>query len=99
MEKAVILIDAGNVLGGWRTYCEINNLNEKIDYLKLVGKLSEGTNLLRPYFYDGVPENIPIKKKNFLEALQHQGIQLRTKILKNRKHICKNCGNMDTRPT
>ena len=95
MEKSVILIDAGNVLGGWFNYCTVNQLQAKIDYLKLVKKLSDGTNLLRPYFYDGVPENIPLKKKNFLEALQHQGVQLRTKILKDKRHTCTRCNHTD----
>ena len=81
MEKSVVLIDAENVLCGWFDYCGDNNLREKIDYKKLIKKLSEETNLLRPYFYDAVPEHIPLKKKNFLKALQHQGVQLRTKIL------------------
>lgn len=97
MEKSVVLIDAENVLYGWFNYCEDNNLKEKIDYMKLIKKLSEETNLLRPYFYDAVPEHIPIKKKNFLQALQHQGVQLRTKVLKNRRYICTNCKNVDIR--
>ena len=90
-EKSVVLIDAENVLKPWQKYCTKMNLNEKINYSNLVKVLSQDTNLLRAYFYDGVPEDIPIKKKNFLEALQKQGIQLRTKILKNRYHMCNNC--------
>ena len=90
-EKSVVLIDAENVIRSWWNYCKENNVNVKIDYKKMIDVLSSGTNLLRAYFYDGVPENISVKKKNFLEALQNKGIQLRTKILKKRRFTCDNC--------
>ncbi|MEK6884216.1 MAG: NYN domain-containing protein, partial [Nanoarchaeota archaeon] len=93
----IVLIDAENILKSWRRHCQNNSLDDKIDYQKLVQVLSKDTNLLRAYFYDAVPENIPTKKKNFFTALQTKGIQLRTKILKNRKHICSKCKNVDTR--
>ncbi len=96
-EKAVVLIDAGNVYYGWKQFCKNNQLDYKLDYLKLINSLSKETNLLRAYFYDGVPENIPLKKKNFLEALQKEGVQLRTKILKNRNYTCTNCKYNDKR--
>jgi uncharacterized protein (TIGR00288 family) len=95
VEKSVVLIDAENVLKSWKNYCTENKVQEKIDYIKLVNSVSKNTNLLRAYFYDGVQENIQLNKKNFLDALRKQGIQLRTKILKNRSYICKNCGNQD----
>ncbi len=91
-ERSIVLIDAENVIHGWRCYCARNNLSDKIDYKKLVARLADGTNLLRAYFYDGVEENIPPKKKSFLNALQNGGIQLRTKILKGRFHRCPSCG-------
>lgn len=97
MEKFLVLIDGENIIRSWWTYCNTNGLKENIDYVRLVSKLTEGTNLLRAIFYDGVPENIPIKKKNFHGALQHNGIQLRTKILKNRTHTCTKCKNRDLR--
>jgi uncharacterized protein (TIGR00288 family) len=98
MEKSIVLIDAQNVLKAWQKYCVSNQLTDcKIDYKKLVGKLSEGTNLLRAYFYDGVEENIPLKKKNFLTAIQSEGIQLKTKILKNRTSECYKCGNVSVK--
>ena len=84
MEKAVVLIDAENVIKPWRKYCEEHNSSERLDYKKLISVLSEGTNLLRAYYYDGIQEIVPSKKKGFLEALEKQGIQLRTKILRNR---------------
>ena len=89
---SVVLIDGGNVINGWWRFCEQNHLKAKIDYAKLVKKLSEGTDLLRGYFYDGVPEYLQKGKKVFFEALQKQGIQLRTKTLKNRTNTCSNCG-------
>jgi len=95
VEKSVVLIDAQNVYGGWKAYCNSNGVQEKIDYAKLVKKLSEGTNLLRAYFYDGIPESIPKNKKNFFDALQHHGIQLRTKILKTRTYTCPKCGSTE----
>lgn len=98
MEKSVILIDAENVLRAWMYHCStINDSQARIDYHKLIIALSQGTNLLRAYFYDGVPSNVPLNKKKFLEALQHQGIQLRTKILKTRTTTCKQCGTSETR--
>lgn len=97
MEKSLILIDGENVFRSWWNYCKENELNDNIDYLKLIKELSGGTNLLRAIFYDGVPEIIPTKKKNFHSALQHNGIQLRTKILKNRTHTCSNCNKKDIR--
>lgn len=96
-EKSVILIDGENILRSWWKYCENKSIKEKVHYSKLIKKLSEETNLLRAYFYDGVPEVITIKKKNFMEALQKQGIQLRTKILKDREQLCSKCGNKDTK--
>jgi uncharacterized LabA/DUF88 family protein len=92
---SVVLIDSGNVINGWWQYCHQNKFDEKIDYSKLINKLSEGTDLLRGYFYDGVPEYLPKSKLMFLEALQKQGIQLRTKVLKNRTQKCAKCGNIE----
>lgn len=97
MEKSLILIDGENIIKSWQSYCREKGIDEHIDYVKLVSKLSEGTNRLRAIFYDGVPENIPLKKKKFHNALQHNGIQLRTKMLKNRQHYCTKCKNMDIR--
>lgn len=97
MEKSLILIDGENILKSWQTYCAENGLNEKVDYTKLIKKLSEGTNLLRAHFYDGVPEIVSLKKKNFLIALQHKGIELKTRILKEKKHHCTACKNIDVR--
>ena len=70
---------------------------ENIDYTKLVNVLSQNTNLLRAYFYDGLPADATPKKKNFLETLQKKGIQLRLKILKRRKLICKKCRDVTIR--
>lgn len=94
VEKSVVLIDAENVIKPWQKYCANNGLTDKIDYIKLVDVLANEaeTDLLRAYFYDGVPETIPLKKKNFLSALEKQGIQLRTKILKSRTNTCSACG-------
>ncbi len=97
MEKSLVLIDGENVIRSWWTYCKNNNLTEAVDYVRLLKKVSEGTNLLRGIFYDGVPENIPVGKKRFLEALQHNNIQLRTKILKRRKHHCSNCNHYESK--
>lgn len=94
-EKSIVLIDAENILKSWQDYCNINNISRKIDYLKLVKRLSKGTNLIRAYFYGGTPEKISIRKKNFLNALQYQGIQLRTKVLKDRQNKCSKCGYID----
>ena len=97
VEKSLVLIDAENILKSWQNHCRENGITEKIDYLKLRDEVSKDTNLLRTYFYDGVPEVIPLKKKNFLDILGRSGIQRRTKVLKNRRHICSKCGNKDTR--
>jgi len=91
LEKSLILIDAENVIKSWQKYCYDNNKTEKIDYIKLIDKLSSGTNKLRAILYDGVPENIPICKKKFMVALQKRGIQIKTKILKHRIITCQNC--------
>lgn len=96
-EKSVVLIDGENILRSWWDYCNKKDIKEKIDYIKLINKLSRGTNLLRAYFYDGVPEKISTKKRNFLEALEKQGVQLRTKILKEKVQVCSKCKNKDTR--
>lgn len=92
-EKSIVLIDGENVLNGWRRYCYERGLDDRLDYQKLVTKLSEGTNLLRAYFYDGVQEELPLRKKKFLTALQRNGIQLRIKVLKSRSYKCAHCGN------
>lgn len=97
MEKSAIFIDAGNIIKSWWAYCEVNGLTDKIDYIKLVELLSKDTNLLRAYFYDGVPETISVKKKGFLQALEHKGVQLRTKVLKKRNHYCENCKTSTTK--
>lgn len=97
MEKSLVLIDAENVLKSWQHYCNSKGIKEYIDYVRLTSKLTEGTNFLRAIFYDGIPENISVKKKNFHDALQHRGIQLRTKILKKREHVCTKCKNRDLR--
>jgi len=92
LEKSIVLIDAENVLCSWKSFCAKRGSNEKIDYKKLVDKLSCGTNLLRAYFYDGIDETQPLKKKNFLAAIQSNGIQLKTKMLKERTSTCEYCG-------
>lgn len=97
MEKSLVLIDGENVIKGWQKYCNEKQLMAYIDYVKLVDKLSEGTNRLRAIFYDGVPESIPLNKKKFHNVLQHNGIQLRTKLLKVRPHFCTKCRNRDLR--
>lgn len=81
MEKSAVFIDAENVINGWWAYCTQNNFSGKIDYVKLVNHLSKEANLLRAYFYDGVPDKISVKKNAFFQALEHNGIQLRTKAL------------------
>ncbi|MFH1072168.1 MAG: NYN domain-containing protein [Nanoarchaeota archaeon] len=93
LEKSIVLIDAENVIKNWRVYCVERGLDYKIDYKKLIQVLTKHTNLLRAYFYDGVSENILAKKKNFLEALQKAGIQLRTKALKKKRMVCEHCGH------
>ncbi len=97
MEKSVVLIDAENVLKSWDRYCKRRGIRERIDYVKLINKLSENTNLLRAYFYDGLPDVLPSRKKGFLDALSRSGIQLRTKILRSRPYICQNCGSKEER--
>ena len=87
-ERSLVFIDAENILHAWRKYCEQQGKNVKIDYAKLVKYLAKDTNLLRAYFYDGMPPNATIEKRKFHEALQHQGIQLRTKILRNKSETC-----------
>jgi len=97
MEKSVILIDGENVVKNWIKYCEQKRINAKIDYLKLVKRLSLGTNLLRAYFYDGVPDQIPPRKERFMQLLEANGIQLRTKVLKLKKNICPHCQNVEVK--
>ena len=97
MEKSIVLIDAENVLRGWRDHCAAKGSDAKIDYSKLVAALSTGTNLLRAYFYDGVSSVVPGKKKAFLDAIQSQGIQLRTKVLKQRDFCCEHCAKQNSR--
>jgi len=95
MEKSIVLIDAENVLRSWISYCRVKGEREKIDYVKLVDCVSEGTNLLRAYFYDGVQENLPVGKKNFMDALRRKGIQLRTKVLRGGSCVCGKCGHKE----
>jgi len=97
MEKSLVLIDGENIFRSWGTYCRQNNIKKDVDYVKLINKVTEGTNLLRAIFYDGVPETIPVGKKKFLEALQHNNIQLKTKILKKRSHKCLDCNVVSKR--
>ncbi|MBS3142507.1 NYN domain-containing protein [Candidatus Woesearchaeota archaeon] len=94
MEKSVILIDAENLLKSWQSHF---GKAIYIDYQKLIGTLSRNTNLLRCYYYDAVPETIPMKKKQFLNALQRKGMQLRLKVLKSRTIQCPSCSKLITR--
>jgi uncharacterized LabA/DUF88 family protein len=95
MEKSLVLIDGQNVIKGCMTYCELNRIKKKVDYVKLINTLSENTNLLRAYFYDAIQEKVNRNKEQFLYALQKKGIQLRTKTLKNRSIVCNKCGNKE----
>ncbi len=97
MEKSVVLIDGENIIKRWFLHCVENGLDEKIDYSRLVKYLTRDTNLLRAYFYDGVPERIPERKRKFIEALQYQGIQMRTKMLKVRTYRCPSCNGTTQR--
>jgi len=90
-----VLIDGENVIRGWRNYCLNSGKRSTLDYVKLITKLAEGTNLLRAIFYDATPENMSDKKKIFQDYLHHNGIQLRTKILKIRTNLCGKCGNKE----
>jgi len=96
-EQSIVLIDSQNVLCAWMNYSKQNGSQSKLDYKRLVDQLSISTDLLRAYFYDGIEENITTKKKNFLEALSYKGIQLRTKILKDRTSKCPHCGKEQVR--
>ena len=96
-EKSLILIDGENVLKSWWAFCKSKNVNHNLDYIKLVHKLSEGTNLLRAIFYDAIPDETFTKKRKFHDALQNNGIQVRCKYLKKRMHICSKCKNKDVR--
>jgi len=91
LEKSLVLIDAENVWNSWRNYCNKHNLDEKVDYVKLVDTLTKDTNKLRAIFYDAVPETIPKSKKEFIKAMENNNIQVNTKILKHRKVICSKC--------
>lgn len=92
LEKSLILIDAENIIRSWQSYCVEKNIIAKLDYLRLIQILSKNTNLLRAIFYDGVSEVLSINKKNFLTALSKNGIQIKTKIIKQRKSCCSYCG-------
>lgn len=97
VETSIVLIDSQNVFRAWGECSKQRDIHARINYKKLVDRLSVDTNLLRAYFYDGVEENMATKKKNFLEALTYQGIQLRTKILKERTNKCPHCGKDQVR--
>jgi uncharacterized LabA/DUF88 family protein len=91
LEKSLILIDAENVLKSWQTHTSQNKENNRIDYVKLINKLSENTNLLRAIFYDGISEAPSREKKKFLLALSKNGIQIKTKVIRKREMTCPHC--------
>lgn len=97
LEKSLILIDAENIIKSWQTHCLEKKVSSKIDYLKLVQKLSENANLLRAIFYDGVSDKLSINKKNFLTALSKNGIQIKTKVIRQRRSVCPHCGGYISR--
>jgi nijmegen breakage syndrome protein 1 len=103
IKKSMIFFDAGNLLGGWWTYCKRNShtsehpatkklqLTKKIDYNKLLKEISIDTDLIRGYFYDAVSEPIDSRKSGFFDMLRGLGVTVVTKKLRHKSVICKHC--------
>jgi len=70
-EKLMIFIDGGNLFGA------VKEKNIKIDFRKLADFLAEGFNLIRVYYYTGVPtlkswDKSRDSKKQFKEKISNQ---------------------------
>lgn len=94
-DRLMIFIDGANVLKGWSTYCFQNKIQKRVDYGKLIEHLSSGHKLIRPYFYDAVPDPQTGNKFKFLDKLHSLGITISTKIVQKRNKSCKKCGATD----
>jgi uncharacterized LabA/DUF88 family protein len=74
----MLFIDGSNLFGACRS------LSFKIDLEKLIKKLTEEKELLRPYYYCSIPENPSKGTINFINALKYLGFKVITKPLKKR---------------
>lgn len=106
-KKSMVFLDAGNLMGGWWTYCKQNGyvqinsktnrleLTKKIDHEKLIKQLSVGTDFIRGYYYDSVEEPIDSKKQGFFDFLRSFSVTVVTKKLRFKSTECKHCKEKD----
>ena len=80
-ERAMIFIDARNLIGGEKLYNHQNQKNHRFGYKELMAWFGEKFHLIRGYYYDGAPH--PTQRTKDREKLYHfirqQGITLRLK--------------------
>ena len=106
-KKSMVFIDAGNLLGGWWTYCRQNKLivsdkksgktflGKKIDHGKLIKEITGGTDFIRGYFYDAINEPLDSKKSGFFDKLRELEITIVTKKLRHKSVMCPHCRKVD----
>lgn len=81
-ERVMIFIDGSNVFKSIKNYNRENQQEFKIDYFKLIDFLTNGRNLIRPYYYgsEDVPPNQ--SQTNYLNKLRFSGFEVVSKPLR-----------------
>jgi len=72
-KRIIIFIDHANI------FHNIENLNIRINYLKLKEKFTQNHHLVGIFMYMGIPDKILPKKLNFLKYLKAQGFIIQQK--------------------
>lgn len=106
LKRSMVFIDAGNLSGGWWTFCKKKgfvltdgsgklSLTKKVNYDKLIKEISKGTDLIRSYYYDSVNEPLDSRKIAFFDTLRSLEITVVTKKLRHKSIQCNHCKKID----
>lgn len=80
-ERAIIFIDARNLIEGEKAFCSKEGKQSSLGYKELMDYFSSQFHLIRGYYYDGAPHKSQLSagRKKLYQLLRQWGITLRLK--------------------
>ncbi len=106
-KRSMVFIDGRNLLNSWGDYCfsqryiKKNSTTgkempaKKISYKNLMEQITQTTDCIRGYYYDGLPASPGKDLIKFHDMLRANSITVVTKPLRYRSKICKHCNKQD----
>lgn len=106
-KRSMVFIDGSNLSRSFRQYCLDNGhmnaepntgkkeINKRISYENLMRLVTEGTDRIRGYYYDGIPPSPDNRLKQFHDKLRGFGITVITKPLHYKDRRCPSCNHQD----